>query len=322
MTATVTLHPWSSDALFNKTLVYVGEMEKLSTHDWQFAFWSSLSLELLARAALANVSPTLLADGKEWRNVHYALGHPPTKKDFIPKSAVTNDILRILNEILPEFGKEFVDFCSLHCANRNAELHSGENRFAALKTSEWLPKYYATCEVLLNSMGKNLDDLFDDPKTASEMISTLKDTAAKAVAKDIEICKNNWNSRTPEEQLRLIAQATAWATRFTGHRADCPACGSPSLIKGTGWGPVSTTIDDDSGLIIQKQTMIPASFECVACGLKIAGLSRLAASGLAEPFKDTTTSSAAEYFNLHTDEELEEARAVAEPEFEEDMNER
>jgi len=48
---------------------------------------------------------------------------------------------------------------------------------------------------------------------------------------------------------------------------------------------------------------------------------KLAACGLGDTFTAATTSSAAEFFDLHTDEELEEARRLAEPEFEEDFNE-
>ena len=39
---------------------------------------------------------------------------------------------------------------------RNAELHTGEEAFAGLGTSSWLPQYYASCKVLLASMGKEL----------------------------------------------------------------------------------------------------------------------------------------------------------------------
>ena len=68
--------------------------------------------------------------------------------------------------------------------------------------------------------------------------------------------------------------------------------------------------------------MLPSSFECTACGLRISGLSRLAACGLGDAFTATSTRSVAEFFGLHSDEELEEARAeAAEPEYEEDFNE-
>ena len=69
-------HSWSPEALFSKALLYVGEMERYAPDEWQHRLWASLSLEMLARAALAGISPTLLADGKDWRNIYHALGHP------------------------------------------------------------------------------------------------------------------------------------------------------------------------------------------------------------------------------------------------------
>jgi hypothetical protein len=320
LNANVTQHPWSADALFNKALLYVGEMERLTADDWRFGLWSSLSLELLARAALANISPTLLANGKDWRNINYALGNPSTKGGFKPVSEVMAEILLMLSESLPDFSKELHNFCALHCGHRNAELHTGEERFSGIKASEWLAKYYAACDVLLKSMGKTLDDLFDDPKTAQEMIQALQDTAAKAVGQEIHNHEQLWLQKSSDDQKIALAQATAWATRHAGHRSTCPACGSPAIVKGTGSGAVSTEIDDD-GDIIQRQTMLPSSFECIACGLKIAGFSKLSACGLGETFTARSMSSAAEFFNLHTDEELEEALTLAEPDFEEDNNE-
>jgi hypothetical protein len=270
--------------------------------------------------ALAHVSPTLLANRRDWRNVYYALGHPATAKLFSPTSATTNEVLSILQELLADFTKELVDFCVGHCARRNAELHSAEEVFAGLGTSAWLPKYYATCGVLLRSMGKDLVDLFDDPATAENMIASLQDTAAKAVAQDIEAHKEIWLNKNADEREASLAQAVAWATRHAGHRVMCPSCGSPALIRGSGQGVVTTEVGVD--LIVQRQTMLPSSFECVACGLKISGLSKLSACGLGDAFTATSTSSAAEFFGLYTEEDLEEARAsFREPEWEEDFNE-
>jgi len=70
--------------------------------------------------------------------------------------------------------------------------------------------------------------------------------------------------------------------------------------------------------------MLPSAFECVACGLKIAGLSKLSACGLGDGFIATSTLSPAEFFGLYTERDLEEAQASAstgEPEWEEDFNE-
>lgn len=44
MSTKVTEHAWSSEALFNKALLYVGEMERRAVEEWQFVFWSSLTI--------------------------------------------------------------------------------------------------------------------------------------------------------------------------------------------------------------------------------------------------------------------------------------
>jgi hypothetical protein len=174
--------------------------------------------------------------------------------------------------------------------------------------------------VFLRSLGKGLDDLFSDPKLAESMITALQDTAAKSVEKDIHDHKELWEKKGADERKTLTEQATTWATRHAGHRTVCPACGSPALLRGSGQGSVTTEIGQD--LIVQKQTMLPSAFECIACGLKIAGLSKLSACGLGDAFISTTTLSPAEFFGLYTEQDLEEARTSAgEPEFEEDFNE-
>ena len=66
--------------------------------------------------------------------------------------------------------------------------------------------------------------------------------------------------------------------------------------------------------------MLPSSFECIACGLRISGLSKLSVCGLADAYTAKSTYSAAEFFSLYTEDELEEARNEM-PEFEEDFNE-
>ena len=72
---------------------------------------------------------------------------------------------------------------------------------------------------------------------------------------------------------------------------------------------------------MQKQTMLPSSFECIACKLKISGFSKLAACGLGDAFTATSTFSPAEFFGLYTEQELEEARAEgAGPQWEPDFN--
>ena len=318
-TAKLTEHSWSPEALFTKALLYVGEMELHTPDDWQFGLWSSLTLELLARAALAHISPTLLADRKDWHNIHHALGHPPTAKGFTPRTVDARELLSILKELVPDFTQELFDFSVAHLSRRNAALHSGEDAFTGLGTSVWLPKFYACCEVFLRFMGKNLDQFFRDSGDVQGVIAAMRDTAAKSVGKEIEAHKEAWEQKGPEGQKEARERADVWATRHVGHRVPCPACGSFAIVQGTAQGPVTTLNEEYE--IVQKQAMLPSSFECIACGLKISGLSKLSACGLGDAFTATTIFSPAEFFGLYTEADVEEARAEAAPEFEEDFNE-
>ncbi len=318
MTTAVSAHPWSEESLFGKAVIYIEHMESHTADDWQFGFWSALSLELLARATLAHISPVLLADSNNWRNLMHALGGAPTTKKFAPTSIPTNEVLARVSELLIEFTQEDAGFCSKHADRRNSELHTGELAFTELGTSEWLPKFYSACNILLKSMDKELSDLVSNPNDAQEMIDSLQDVAAKAVKKDINAHTQVWLNKSNDEQESLSAQAVTWATRHAGHRVECPACQSPALTQGRPSGTVSTSVDDDE--VVQRQMMLPSSFECIACGLRISGLSKLSVCGLADAYTAKSTYSAAEFFSLYTEDELEEARNEM-PEFEEDFNE-
>ncbi|MDC0833287.1 hypothetical protein POG22_09750 [Geitlerinema sp. CS-897] len=318
MDSTISPHPWASETLYAKALLYMEQMEANVVDEWQYGLWSALCLELLARAALAHISPILLADLNNWRNINYALGNAITAKKFSPTSIQTKEVLARLTELVPEFTQEVAGFCSKHVERRNAELHTGETIFTELGTSEWLPRFYEACKLLLESMDKSLSDFVKDSDQANSMIESLKDAAAKAVRQDINAHAKVWNNKSAEDRQEAISQANAWATRQSGHRVECPACKSPSLLQGSPSGKVSTKIVENE--VIQQQSMLPSSFECIACRLKISGFSKLSSCGLGDAFSATTTYTPAEFFELYTEEDLEK-RLEDVSDYEPDFNE-
>jgi hypothetical protein len=293
--ATKSLHPWSKDALLAKAQRYAEEMLTHSRDDWQFGVASTFVLEFLGRAALAHVSPTLLAESKDWNNLYFSLGFVPTASKFLPKSIGVSTVFARLREILPAFTVELEGFAAQHMTRRNEELHSGSTPFAE-RTPNWLASYYETCQVLLASMGESLALLVgsEEVKVAEKLINAAKDESAKAVMKSVAAHKVTWESKDAEERLKLKNQASTWATRHDGHRVVCPACGNDALLTGA---PISAPIlrlDDDA--IVEIQDYLPARLECVACQLKISGLSQLTACGLGSTFKSTSTYDPAEYY--------------------------
>lgn len=273
-------------------------MSELSSDDEEYALWSSLSLELLARAALANISPALLADSDNntWQNIYNALGFPPTEEKFSPKSIPISSVFRRLTAIIPDFVKEYENFGIQHTGRRNSELHSGELAFDGVKGSSWQPGFYQTCEVLLRSMEISLDEYVgkDEADAARKIIAAAADESAKAVKGEVEAHKKVWLAKKQDERDTLSKQATIWATRHRGHRVTCPSCESTAIVVGD---PVSSPTQRlHNGEITETHEYLPSRFECTACGLRISDLSRLTVIGLGDRYKKTFVYDTAEYY--------------------------
>lgn len=257
-----------------------------------------MSLEFLARAALANISPALLAEtGKSWASLYHALGFTPTEKKFAHKSIAISEVLKRLTSIFPtQFTQELENFSILHTGRRNAELHSGELGFDGVKGSTWQPNFYQTCNALLSTMGMTLEDFVggEEATVAKQLIASANDKSAETVKGEVKAHSQVWKAKDDGERSVLSGQAALWATRHAGHRVKCPSCTSPALVVGE---PVSAPVQKlNDGEITETQEHLPNRFECVACGLKITGLSRLAVVGLSDRYKKTQVYDAVEYY--------------------------
>ena len=145
-------------------------------------------------------------------------------------------------------------------------------------------------------MGMTLGDFVgkDEAEVAKKLIAAAADDSAKAVKGEVEAHKKVWLAKGEKERTTLGAQAAVWATRHAGHRIDCPACASPALVVGE---PISAPIQRiNDGEITETQEYLPNQYECIACGLKIAGLSRLTVVELGDRYKKTQVYDVAEYY--------------------------
>lgn len=294
---------WDPQALYSKAERYIQQAQNLDKDAWDYALWTSLSLELLARAALANVHPALLAEpDKGGSNLVSALGFEPIEKKFAPKSITVSEVFRRLTAIIPDFLAEHESFGIQHTGQRNAELHSGEVAFDGLKGASWHPRFYSICSVLLASMGLSLEEFVgaDEAEAGKALIAAAADDSAKAVKGDVAAHRKVWVSKGKDERATLAAQAKLWAARQIGHREDCPACTSMALVFGRAVAAATRRLEND--VIVEKQEYLPTHFECIACGLKINNLSRLAVVGLGDRYTNTTEYDAAEYYAQPQDE--------------------
>lgn len=202
-----------------------------------------------------------------------------------------------LAAICPEFNSELAGFSRRHTTKRNAELHSGVAAFDGDKHSTWLPQFYQTCKVLLGDLGSKFDDVFgaEEAATAEKLIEAFADEAAKAVKATISEFEKRWAALKKEEREKATILATLWATKHSGHRVNCPACKSNAIVTGDSISTPTKSISGD--IITEKQEHLPGKFECIACGLKIAGLSQLTVAGLGDVYVKTQSYDASEYYS-------------------------
>lgn len=301
---TKTIHEWSKDAFFSKAQLYSEAMSEHNDSNWQFGLWSAFVLEMLVRAGVAATSPVLVAENRDWNNLLYALGTDPQKQKFIAKSAPVTELVIRAQDLCSGFTREHANFCTSHIARRNSEVHSGSLPFENLGSSAWLPMFYSVCSVLLEEIGENLESLFGSEiaEQAKEDIEALQDDTAKSVKSTISAHKTVWSSKLDTEKEQLRKQAESVSLRHYGHRTECPSCSCTALVTGKAAGAPKRTVDDDG--ITERQLMKPESFQCVACGLKITGYSKLLAAGLGDAYTSTSQYDALEYFDVDIDEHI------------------
>lgn len=118
------LHPaLAPDAIFGKAKVYVGkalarkEAEELD----EYQLWASLALELLGKAALAKIHPSLIVDPTHFESL-FAASCINLSTDI--KTITAKTLFERLRHIIPAFDESVKKFCTGISLRRNAELHS------------------------------------------------------------------------------------------------------------------------------------------------------------------------------------------------------
>ena len=291
---------WNFDALYSKALLYSEKMHEQDAGSRDHILYSCISLELMLRASLSRVSPLLLVEtsNTNWSHLFAALGFEPIEKKYVPRSISVSHVIERLAKIYPEFSKEHQDFCKIHTERRNSELHSGENSFSRIKETSWLPNYYQAVNILLSSMDKGLTDILTDDELATSLkrIDALNDKNSDEAQKIVLAHKQVWSNKSDSSRKNAGKQALVWAKKQDGHRVNCPSCNSVGLLYGEPASSPKRSMEEDN--VVEKFESLPTSFECIACDLKLSGLSKLTAVGLGERFQTKETFDFADFYEM------------------------
>jgi hypothetical protein len=230
---------WDCDPLWVKAKLYFGRAFETRRDDPVFGLWCSLGLELLGRAALASVSPTLLAHPQpDMANLLHALKQKEISK---PRSVNTAQVFSLCKVVFNEFTDQDLNICNALINQRNAELHSGSEAFDEYGTSEWLVGFYHASQSLCSAMKRTLVDLFgkEEAEFAEQLLTENRDELIKRVKGLISDRKKYFEALSSEEKTRLGSAAEHSASELSvkrHHKVACPACGCAATVQGIPFG--------------------------------------------------------------------------------------
>ena len=291
---------WKREPLWSKSKLFFEKAFDEDKEEFHFGLWCSMGLELLARAAIANISPTLLAEpGRDQKNILHALGLGLAQSQ--KKSIGIIKVLTLCRLLIKDFKEEDYTIASAIVSRRNEELHSGSAAFLEYPTQQWIGGFYKCCKILAESQNESLKSLFGDA-IAKEAKVILKEIDSQVMSKTKSIIAAHnkvFDNKKPIEKKRLVeeAQKNSDIIAHKGyHRVKCPACKSAATVYGEPHGKQSIEHGDNE--IIVRQSILPTKFNCIACNLKLSGYGALSAAGIADHYTRRIAYSPEEYYDM------------------------
>jgi len=289
---------WEREPLFLKAKLF---FEKGFDEDKEspfFGLWCAMGLELLARSAVASVSPTLLAEpDPSHQNLLHALNLGSGSK----KSLITTQVLSLCKTLITDFTEHHRTISLAIISKRNEELHTGSAAFEDYSTSQWIANLYKCCKILSEFQGESLNSLLGDEieKEANMILSEVETEVIGKTNSLIASHKKVFENKTEEDRKILAEESVKNSDKLAyrgHHRVNCPSCNSLATVIGEPYGKenIETKIDE----IIVRQSILPTKFHCIACELKMSGYNALNAANLPSHYTRRTTYSPEEYFNM------------------------
>jgi len=300
---TITTNPaLESGALYAKSQVYIrrGLRAQSDGDTEEYQLWASLAIELLGKAALAKIHPTLVADPTHYQSLFAACGHQ-LSSDL--KTITAKTLFERLGHIDKAFDLRHQRFFEQMALRRNAELHSGESPFSGLTAEIWEEKFWGGVETILEMQEENLESWLgtENSKAPARIIEQAAKATEWAVKHRINRCKEDFEKKyyDPTHRQKIIDESKhlQWARFDPYERTPCPACGSLGFMVGTLWDeevidsePGSFFYDDDDERYIEPpiekviKTFSVEEFVCRVCLLHLFGREESLAGNLPDEF--------------------------------------
>lgn len=285
--------PYDHEALWVKAKLFLNramDEEPNGTFD-ESAFWASAALELLAKAALARVSPLLIAEPTEdGLNLLIAIGLVEGDARFTSVKAST--LWKRCHKAFKPFSEPEARLIS---AGRNEYLHGSGAGFDRIPAKAWWPRYWAQAAILVSALDRELSELVGHSREAivenhlaqnarniENRIEMLIERARQRVSQR----KSGFLSARIEKELndpRSIALGLAHS-----QSEKCPACGALGTLEGE--ETVDTRyegelVSDEDYELTVTLTIGSDCFSCDVCRLLLDGYELVVAAKLPDTFE-------------------------------------
>lgn len=262
--------------------------------------WAASALELLAKAQLAGIHPSLVVDTANTNSLLEANGI----KCGTPVHTITAATAYArLKHTVPNFSTPVHDECKKLAERRNAELHSGEAACAAMPYDSWEPDFWNAADLILKSMDMDLQEwLGAGGRAPRELLKTYRQAEIKAARQRVKhhatefkasplgkLGKAKFAELVQETAARPISEKDFHYLYVKHWHHVCPACKTMGVAAGDeAWEEVADDQDEaDPGYQIVERGYSPSEFHCPTCGLSLVGDLAVSAAGIDETLVET-----------------------------------
>lgn len=276
--------PFHHEALWIKAKLFLNRAMDDDTRSFdEQALWAALALELLAKAALARVSPLLIAEpNEEGTNLLIASGLVKGDAKFTSVRAKTL-MARCHKAFKPFDDSEAMKIIS----GRNEYLHSSGAGFMAIPPHAWWPRYWAQAATLVTALDRDIKELVGsdrEPTVTKHLEQNAKniEQRTEALIERAKQRRQQWLDGTLPTKVAAEWQTEQSLSAKMAHNeaATCPACGSTGLLEGEEEVAVTTDVLDDVTLTIWVDY-----FSCTACQLVLNSHDQITQAGLDPDFE-------------------------------------
>lgn len=285
--------------------------------DWTaFFVHAGTGLEQLAKAYLASIDPSLVADGRSFDSLLHACGkgvHARTPREAM-RTIGAADALTRCGQILPAIAnmREEVDVL---VQSRNGAIHIGEA--SGRRAERSLIAFLRASRQLLGEGGWDESAYWGKFKDfVDTRLSESANAARIRVASLVAKAQVEFDQRFAriDEEMRKAMLATIIATYVPSsdedQMLDCPACGTEVMASGSlevDWQPEFERDEFEDPVISDvypEVSFFPGHLDCRACGLVLDGQEELVAAGVPDSIGLVDFDPERFYLELMSDEEL------------------